>query len=284
MQLSGQLKSDLIKFYLIHSIKTKNRDKVGEFFTMYSHEILAESGNYIPGNLRGWFVLPYMDEPERDGEFAVYFSNRWAELLKITLQNFLSVVLSTAPPPKLLLLEKWYRSEAQQEIRTQLKLSAKKIDALVDRIEKYEIRLQSMRDSVRNLVACLHKANISGSGGFSTKSAASGGGLFETDEEAEDRREKARELGQTLVRISTECAKRNSNLGAVPPAQRQREILGAEYNALNVNESDIQNPSVSSSSGGPNMYLTTHSPRELEDMEGELIHKVGTWLSLLATK
>lgn len=282
MQLSAQLKSDLIKFYLVNAIKSKNREKVGEFFSMYSHEILAENGNYIPGNLRGWFVLPYMDEPEKDGEFAVYFSNRWAELLRITLQNFLSVVLSTAPAPKLLILEKWFRSEAQQEIRTQLKLSAKKIDALIDRIELYEIRLQAMRDAMKSLVGYLHKVNISGSGLNKSKSTT-GGGLFETDEEMEDRRERVRELGQSLVKISTECAKRNSGLNALTPAQRQREILGAEFNALNVNESDIL-AATSSSSASYMGFLSGHSPRELEEMENELIQKVNTWVSLLSTK
>lgn len=281
MQLSAQLKSDLIKFYLVNAARTKNRDKIGEFFSMYSHEILAENGNYIPGNLRGWFVLPYMEDPDKDGEFAVYFSNRWAELLKITLQNFLSVVLSTAPAPKLLILEKWFRSEAQQEIRTQLKLSAKKIDALIERIENYEVRLQSMRDAVKSLVGYLHKVNISGNG---LTGKSTGGGLFETDEEMEGRRERVRELGQNLVKLSTECAKRNSSLGAFPPAQRQREILGAEYNALNVNESDILNASSSGNGSTPSFYLSSHSPRELEEMEMDLIQKVSSWVGLLSTK
>jgi hypothetical protein len=287
MQLSAQLKSDLIKFYLINAVKSKNRDKLGEFFSMYSHEILAENGNYIPGNLRGWFVLPYMDEPEKDGEFSVYFSNRWAELLRITLQNFLSVVLSTAPAPKLLILEKWFRSEAQQEIRTQLKLSAKKIDALIDRIETYEVRLQALRDAVKSLVGYLHKVNVSGSG---LGSKPTGGSLFETDEDVEGQRERARELGQILVKISSECAKRNSGLGAMTVAQRQREILGAEYNALNVNESDIIAPTASGSAAphmsaiGASYYLSSHTPRELEDMEADLIQKLNSWVSLLSTK
>lgn len=64
-----------------------------------------------------------MDEPERDPDFAVYFSSRWSEALRITIGNFLSIVLQSAPLPKLLLLEKWFHTDAQQEMRAQLSLS-----------------------------------------------------------------------------------------------------------------------------------------------------------------
>lgn len=267
-QLSAQLKSDLIKFYLVYSIKCKNKDKVGEFFNMYSHEILADNGNYIPGNLRGWFVLPFMDDPDKDHEFAVYFSSRWAELLKITLHNFLSVVFSTAPPPKLLVLQKWYRSEAQQEIRSQLRLSAHKIDALVDRIEKYEIRLQSMREVVKNLVGYVHKVNISGN----SLTSRAGQALFDTttdEADTENKQERSRDLGQLLMKVSTECARRNAQLSNATPALRQKEILGAEFNALSVTDSQV---------------ISNRSPRELEEMESELVHKVGAWLALLSSR
>lgn len=269
-QLSAQLKTDLIKFYLVNSIKCKSKDKVGEFFSMYSHEILADNGNYIPGNLRGWFVLPFMDDPDKDHEFAVYFSSRWAELLKITLHNFLSVVFSTAPAPKLLVLEKWYRSEAQQEIRSQLRLSARKIDALVDRIEKYEIRLQSMREVVKNLVGYLHKVNISGNNNMSSRAA--GQALFDTttdEANAENKQERIRDLGQLLMKVSTECAKRNAQLSNTTSKARQREILGAEVNALSVTDSQM---------------ISYHSPRELEEMESDLVHKLSAWLALLSSR
>ena len=133
LSLCAVLKIDLLKYYLVNSYKTKNKEKIVEFFSMYSHEILAESADYIPGNLRAWFALPYLDEPEKDVEFTVYFTQKWADMLKITLHNFLSIVLSTAPPPKLIILERWFRSDAQQETRIQLKRSSQQIECLVAR-------------------------------------------------------------------------------------------------------------------------------------------------------
>ena len=73
--LFSHLKSDLIKYYLVSCIKLRNKSKIGEFFANYSHEILStESGK---SDLRAWYVLPYLEDPDRDPDFSVYFSSRW---------------------------------------------------------------------------------------------------------------------------------------------------------------------------------------------------------------
>ena len=48
LSLCSVLKSDLIKFYLVNA-KLKNREKITDFFSQYSHEILAHSGELLPG-------------------------------------------------------------------------------------------------------------------------------------------------------------------------------------------------------------------------------------------
>jgi hypothetical protein len=45
---------------------------------------LADAGDLIPGNLRNWFVLPYMEEPEKDPEFAMYFSEHEEPILSLS--------------------------------------------------------------------------------------------------------------------------------------------------------------------------------------------------------
>jgi hypothetical protein len=272
VQLCGILKSDLLKFYLINAVRTKNKEKLTEFFSMYSHEILAEAGNFIPGNLRNWFVLPYMEEPEKDPEFSVYFSPRWSELLRITLHNFLSVVLSSAPPPKLLLLEKWFRSEAQQEMRSQLKLSSKKIDCLVKRIERYEERSQEMREVLRLLINQLHKTNVSS---IQPKSS-SNGGLFETDEAMDVKREKIKELGQSVVKLVGDYKSKSQNITNLPQEQRLKEILGDEYNGL-LGDSDNSQHILQN-------QLLARPQHELEELESDLIRRVHDWIGLLSSK
>ncbi len=188
VQYACHLRSDLLKYYLVNAIKSNKKDKVAEFFSSFSHEILAESGEFVCGNLRSWFVVPYMDEPEKDPEFSVYFSSRWIETLRTTTGNFLSVVLQAAPLPKLLLLERWFHAESQQEIRAQLSLSSKKVDNLLSRLEKSEERLSSLRSAVRDMVLYVQKVSVSNSN--STNSKSHSAGLFESDEEADVKRHK----------------------------------------------------------------------------------------------
>jgi len=183
-RLSQILKSDLLKYYLVNTIKQKNKDKTKEFFTSYSYEILSESSETF-GNLRGWYALPYIEDPEKDKEFAIYFTTKWIDSLKLTCHNFLSLVLHTAPLPKLLLLDRWFRSEAQQELRSQLDLSAHKINTLISKLEQNEERLCSLHDVINTLVTHVQKATISSS---SSTQRTSNIGLFETDEEAEKKK------------------------------------------------------------------------------------------------
>jgi hypothetical protein len=139
-------------------MRNKKKDKILEFFSSYSHEILADAGDLIPGNLRNWFVLPYMEEPEKDPEFAMYFSEHIESMLRTTLHNFLSAVLASAPHPKLLILEKWFRSEAQQEMRSQLNQSRRTIECLVSKIESTNARLHILRSLIHDLVAYIDKS------------------------------------------------------------------------------------------------------------------------------
>ena len=110
--------------------------------------------NYI---VYSWYILPYLDAPQDDSEFSVYFTIKWIESLKITLLNFLTIVLSTAPIPKLLLLEKWYRTESQTDIRLKLKQSYNKMNILIEYIEKSEIRLNTLRNVMKELIINLSK-------------------------------------------------------------------------------------------------------------------------------
>ena len=211
LMLSGILKSDLLKFYLANAFKQKNKERVSEFFSMYSHEILAESSDQIAGGLRGWFVLPYMEEPEKDPEFSAFFTSGWADSLRTTLSNFLSIVLRTAPPPKLLLLEKWFRSEAQQEIRSQLKMSALRVDVLLARLERSEERLSQLRCVVKDLATFAQKA--SRGGGSQSAASTRTTGLFETDEEAEDKRLRVMHICVCFFRVGKGlCSTTSSNL------------------------------------------------------------------------
>lgn len=297
LNLSGLLKTDLIKYYLVHAVKTKNKDKVTEFFGTYSHEILAEAGTLIPGNLRGWFVLPYMDEPDKDAEFSAYFAQRWSDLLKVTLHNFLSVVMSSAPAPKLLLLEKWFRSEAQQEIRSQLKQASKKIDSLITRIEQQEDRLQSLRETVKVLSNLLFQAITAPPAPHAVSPRVMSSSSTSDESEAESRRTKGKVFGMEVARIATDCLKKSASLQGLPREERLLALLGNACASVVFNASSAgagwpayYDPAQPGEEGRGESILHKGAPLErlsmididLEALEGELVRTVSDWSSILS--
>eukprot|EP01036_Dinobryon_divergens_P026042 gene26040-34644_t len=264
LSLCAVLKIDLLKYYLVNSYKTKNKEKIVEFFSMYSHEILAESADYIPGNLRAWFALPYLDEPEKDVEFTVYFTQKWADMLKITLHNFLSIVLSTAPPPKLIILERWFRSDAQQETRTQLKRSSQQIECLLARLERSEDRLRDLRGVVKDLSEQLLL-------NYSEGSPVSAEGERGQDELL-SRKQRLRDVGQSVVKLSGECAKKTLAFEALSKEERLRIILGKDGQLLFPDgEDDHQGQ------GSPPI-----AEREvIEQLESNLVVQLQRWLNAM---
>ena len=55
-----------------------------------------------------------------------------------------------------MLLEKWFRSEAQQEIRVQLQQASDNVDHLLTKLKCYEDRLTILRDTVKELTLYIH--------------------------------------------------------------------------------------------------------------------------------
>lgn len=255
LALCGVLKSDLLKFYLVHAVKSKNKERITDFFSSFSHEILADDGDLIPGNLRNWYVLPYMDEPERDPEFAVHFSDHFENMLRNTLHNFLSAVLASAPPPKLLLLEKWFRSEAQQELRSQLKQSSKKIEHLVDKSKRDAERIRLLRKSIQDLIAYINRSQNA------TLSPSIESNLFESKDEAIKKHAMATEFGQSMRRLCTLLSQveANDSLEGASTTDHKRQTAN-----------DAGSPAV-----GPN------NSERIEDLEAKLLEHLGKWLDLV---
>lgn len=264
LRISNEIKADLLKFYLIHAIKVKEREKITEFFSMYSHELLNESG--IARNMKTWYILPYLDDPLDDPDFAPYFQQKWTDGLRLTLANFLTIVLSTAPPPKLLLLERWYRAEAQQELRLQLKQSYQKVDLLVSRLEQSEERLASLREVVKDMANYVAKASVA--------SLSKGNvGLFETDIEAEEKRQKVRELGQSACRLASECSAKSLKVQSLPSDAKLREILGSEASSLYFGTTNhVDKPKTSA----PEEAVT------IEELENDLLEQLKLWMRSLS--
>ena len=69
----------------------------------------APGSKYTPGknhafasSWKGWFALPFLQNPEQDQQFRAFFNPAWVRNLAISLQNFLTLILQNTPMPKLM--------------------------------------------------------------------------------------------------------------------------------------------------------------------------------------
>ena len=157
LKVARRFKLDLLRFYLV--IRQKQKDQknlILDFFNKYSSDIL--SSETATASLRCWYILPYMDEPSKDPEFAPYFSPKFEEMLRNGLQNFISMVLRTTPLPKLLLMERWYRSEKQQQMRTELDQALSRVTDLHEAVAHRDERIAVLQYMIRELALSLQKA------------------------------------------------------------------------------------------------------------------------------
>lgn len=160
IEVVRSFKLDLIRYYLVRCHTEKKPHKILEFFGKYSHEVLAaevgsssSANNNEKDSFRAWYVLPYMDQPSRDPCFAPFFAPPFGEILRNGIQNYLSMVLRTCAPPKLLLVERWFRSEKQQQMRLELQASLNREDALVSDVASLDTDVARLKETIRHLLA-----------------------------------------------------------------------------------------------------------------------------------
>ncbi|XP_077089611.1 WD repeat-containing protein 91 [Siphateles boraxobius] len=92
----SKLRTSLYRFYVIHSVQSRNPEKTQEFFQKQALELQAQP------EWREWFALPFISTPEQNPVFSPYFSRQWADTFLVSLHNFLSVLFQCMPLPALL--------------------------------------------------------------------------------------------------------------------------------------------------------------------------------------
>uniref|UniRef100_A0A182M797 ARMC9 CTLH-like domain-containing protein n=1 Tax=Anopheles culicifacies TaxID=139723 RepID=A0A182M797_9DIPT len=110
----NKLEQSVLKFYLIVAYTSSKTDKINEFFTKLSPELVSQS------EWKEWFckyqygpivwlnaifneimvlVFPFCKSPEEHAAFAVCFTKQWQDTLLISLHNFLSTIYQCMPQP-----------------------------------------------------------------------------------------------------------------------------------------------------------------------------------------
>ncbi|XP_053658993.1 WD repeat-containing protein 91 [Anopheles marshallii] len=89
----NKLEQSVLKFYLIVAYTSSKTDKITEFFTKLSPELVNQS------EWKEWFFFPFCKNPEEHAAFAVCFTKQWQDTLLISLHNFLSTIYQCMPQP-----------------------------------------------------------------------------------------------------------------------------------------------------------------------------------------
>ncbi|KAE9019237.1 hypothetical protein PR001_g13930 [Phytophthora rubi] len=99
-----------------------------------------------------WFILPYIEHPESDAYFQVFFSHSWLEAFVTSLRNFLSLVFRNLPLPKLLAFQLARLEEPTLKLRlkvsqseaTRLRLYNSEATTKIKKLEDAGLQLHSI--------------------------------------------------------------------------------------------------------------------------------------------
>ncbi|XP_047997009.1 WD repeat-containing protein 91 [Leguminivora glycinivorella] len=114
-----KLEYSLYKLYLVTAAQgtggVKN-ERVTEFFAKMLPELQGQN------EWRDWFMLPYIQKPEENPTFSLFFTRAWQDSVLVSLHNLLATVFQCMPQPTLTS----YESDVAMVKRLQDELAALK--------------------------------------------------------------------------------------------------------------------------------------------------------------
>ncbi|KAJ5078896.1 hypothetical protein M0811_04619 [Anaeramoeba ignava] len=141
-KMMKNLKSSLIKFYIVNCIQNKALKELNGFFSLYS-DILVEDNEFST-----WLALPYIHQPEKDPRFSAFFTKRWIETLKISLSNFLQSLFQKLPRPKILHLHS--EKLEKKGLACYLKSLEFESENLQNQVTFLEMKLSNLKKKIKN--------------------------------------------------------------------------------------------------------------------------------------
>ncbi|KAG9448416.1 hypothetical protein H6P81_014544 [Aristolochia fimbriata] len=85
----AKLEASILRYYIVHALKSGRKDKVLEFFGTYGNDLLQRGEGWTP-----WFAIPYVKNPNLEPQFRVYFSKEWFDTLLISFRNLISEIFN----------------------------------------------------------------------------------------------------------------------------------------------------------------------------------------------
>ncbi|XP_068620439.1 WD repeat-containing protein 91 [Battus philenor] len=93
-----KIEYSLYKLYLVtaaQSTGSLKNEKVSEFLSKMLPELQGQN------EWKEWFMLPYIQKPEENPSFSLYFTRAWQDSVLVSLHNLLATVFQCMPQPTL---------------------------------------------------------------------------------------------------------------------------------------------------------------------------------------
>ncbi|XP_068644780.1 uncharacterized protein [Aristolochia californica] len=134
-----KLEVSILRYYIVHALKSGRKDKVVEFFGTYGNDLLQRGEEWTP-----WFAIPYLKNPSLEPQFRVYFSKEWFDILVVSFRNLISEIFNGIRIPALLKVstEKSTVKRLKKDIK-QLNLKLSQLQALLETKEAQICHLRS---------------------------------------------------------------------------------------------------------------------------------------------
>lgn len=106
----SKLRAGLQRLFLVTCIKRGASGRAHAWLAEHADSLrdegdAASKEGVWGGSWRPWFALPHLSHPEKDAEFAQFFEDKWADVLLVSLRNFLASAFANTPLPRLLAFE-----------------------------------------------------------------------------------------------------------------------------------------------------------------------------------
>ncbi|XP_072942748.1 WD repeat-containing protein 91 [Epargyreus clarus] len=93
-----KIEYSLYKLYLVTASQSTGgvrNEKVAEFLSKMLPELQGQN------EWRDWFMLPYIQRPEENPTFSLYYTRAWQDSVLVSLHNLLATVFQCMPQPTL---------------------------------------------------------------------------------------------------------------------------------------------------------------------------------------
>ncbi|KAK4836774.1 hypothetical protein QYF36_000063 [Acer negundo] len=70
----SKLEVSILRYYIVHALRSGRKDKVVEFFGDNGNDLLQKGQDWT-----AWFAIPYLKNPQIDPQFRIYFSKECSE-------------------------------------------------------------------------------------------------------------------------------------------------------------------------------------------------------------